>query len=88
MFEIGDYVTFRSESEFNDRFDYMEDVKVIKKNNKWNDIYKIVEIQDRTVIVQFKNYSPLLKISKNRLKPVSKTILTSRRAHVKNNTPS
>lgn len=88
MFKVGSYITFRTEQEFNDRFYYMKDVKVIKKNNKWNDIYKIIEIQNNVVIVQFKNYPPLLKVSKNRLNLASNIILTSRRTHVKNNTPS
>lgn len=88
MFEIGSYVTFKSEYEFNDRFDLRSDEIVIKKNNKWNDIYKIVETQDRAVIVKLKKYPYLLKVNITRLKLASNTLLTSRRTYVTNNTPS
>lgn len=88
MFKVGDYITFKSEQEFNDRFYDMEDVNVIKKNNKWNDIYKIVEIQDRAVLIQLKPYPQRSRVNKDRLNLASNTILTSRRAHVKNNTSS
>ena len=88
MFEVGGYVTFRSEQEFNNRFDLWNDENVIKKNNKWDGTYKIVEVKDRAVLIQLKNYPHLSKVSINRLKLVYNTILISRRAHVKNNTPS
>ena len=79
-FKSGDYVTFKSEREFNDRFYCHSQKEQIKKHNKWTDIYRIDSTYFTSVFIKMKGMDYSTDISASRITLVSKVpILTLRR---------
>lgn len=79
-FKSGDYVTFKSEREFNERFECHTYKEQIKKHNKWTDTYRIDRTYRTGVFIKMKGMNYCTDIHVSRLTLVSKApILTSRR---------